>query len=721
MPRLKRPLILLACMVSFLATGNGFVSSRAGLPMASFSSVAHGGGSWKRRRPYGDPLGKYSIPSSILQTHASGQMDTASVRQLTLAQLLEQVNQRGIRFAPTTSRQDLERLLILFDNKQRRKNDANDYIIQEQQTVSTDDVSAREVSSRQSTPASSNKRSSMPLHQLLAELDRRNIRYTPTATRQELEQLLKQKVGTGTAQLSSKRASDKKTQQNDSQQATMNSMSKSLTSLSIAELLEQLDSLGIRYPPIASSKDLRILLQESYDNGAAFRTAKGSESKQRRKRRRQRARLNPPSATSILGSFLESSLPQKATKTVSKAIHRAKLLSRKANDYLFTDEAGVRDVAFEYVRRDDAMAARLEKAKEARRKANANRAEDSSPRKRVGDGLSRTQFSRSESRPLQQNGPTKPMLPTTPLSSMQSVDGSVPKNAKFRRSEAPPQTSSKSRTTSRQRSQSTESDRKIYSPYAKPGDYKDSLDLLGDLFADTADRIMWGSYDTINTTESVKVEEKEPRHWKDRLEERFDYMLGIHEDGEFYNRWTGKMKDEQRSQGGFDAFSVARGKQPKRRGVSRRNRERMGDDKPIWEQDNLVSLLFGQAPSGRINLYDKIFSSNGSILNLFSTFFKSVAIISSYLCRWASCRGALPQPIVVVGMSTAAICARPRYRFKIVVLTLIIMRAMGELLHGYVYGSDGWEDDEGDDDLDVERNQKSGGENDKDVATGSTS
>lgn len=52
----------------------------------------------------------------------------------------------------------------------------------------------------------------------------------------------------------------------------------------------------------------------------------------------------------------------------------------------------------------------------------------------------------------------------------------------------------------------------------------------------------------------------------------------------------------------------------------------------------------------------------------------------------------MPQPIVVMGVTSAFLCARPRKRLWAVSLSLIAMRTVGELIHGYVYGDEDWED-----------------------------
>ena len=74
--------------------------------------------------------------------------------------------------------------------------------------------------------------SSLSLSELLAELDERGIRYLPSATRPELEQLL---------------------------QKTQESLIVPSNS-SLKDLIDQLDRRDIRYPPTATRKELEMLL-----------------------------------------------------------------------------------------------------------------------------------------------------------------------------------------------------------------------------------------------------------------------------------------------------------------------------------------------------------------------------------------------------------------------------------------------------------------------------
>ncbi len=79
--------------------------------------------------------------------------------------------------------------------------------------------------------------------------------------------------------------------------------------------------------------------------------------------------------------------------------------------------------------------------------------------------------------------------------------------------------------------------------------------------------------------------------------------------------------------------------------------------------------------------------------------FRSFVLVASALGRWASVRGALPQPLVAVGVISAGLSARPSYRVQSIIITLVLLRTLGELIHGY--GDANAQDDFYDDDEDA--------------------
>jgi hypothetical protein len=234
-------------------------------------------------------------------------------------------------------------------------------------------------------------------------------------------------------------------------------------------------------------------------------------------------------------------------------------------------------------------------------------------------------------------------------------------------------------------------DRRIYSPYRNRDIFVDGLDHFGDLVAKTVDSLLWGDsddemdvtndgqYSNRTTTQSATAPSMRGRsgNWKDRMEEQFDFILGIHQDGKYYNRWFGQEFEDDEAAEGTDAVSFARGLSP-----SQRRKRRIAARPPWEERDSLLGVLFGvddRSPS---------FVGSGSILKILQILLRSCAILVSGVCRWASVRGTLPKPIVVVSTLSALLCSRPGGRVRNFVLSLVAVRALGELLHGYMYNDD---------------------------------
>ena len=165
------------------------------------------------------------------------------------------------------------------------------------------------------------------------------------------------------------------------------------------------------------------------------------------------------------------------------------------------------------------------------------------------------------------------------------------------------------------------------------------------------------------------------------MEERMDAMLGIHENGKYYNSWMARDRAKARKAQGTDAFSYARG----------RARSQVYD-KPLWEEEGtLWTLLFGKAsPGKKLQFRDAIDGEPGQLLGVMKILLRTGLVGAGYACRWASVRGSIPQPFVVMAVSTAALSVR-RHRFRAVLLSLLVLRTMGELVHSYVLGDEGWE------------------------------
>ena len=271
----------------------------------------------------------------------------------------------------------------------------------------------------------------------------------------------------------------------------------------------------------------------------------------------------------------------------------------------------------------------------------------------------------------------------------------------------------------RQRSQNPNEQRKIYSPYvgdeSSYGDdgyrYQDSLDGVGNFMSNTMETFLWGRPDYSPGPHRKKSGQSShqkqrrghahhPRrsgHWKDRMEEQFDYVMGIHPDGKHYKRWSEQEYQDEAQATGTDSVSYARGKKSKRRNNSQQQQQQ-----PYWDkEESLLSLLFGTGESmlqknSLLYRSNSIFQS-GSLVRLSRNIFQSFGVVGGALARWASVRGSLPQPVVVVGAMSAFLSARPGRRFRSVAVALLALRVVGELLHGYMYeDADFFEDDQDD-------------------------
>ena len=576
---------------------------------------------------------------------------------LSLQELIATLDERSIRYKPTVTRAELEEMISNYvDLPKETKPNASMPVLNE---------------CVESTPQKSRIDNMQTPHiklqsitSLLAELDARGIRYLPTSTRTELEALL---------------AAEK--QNTDNPQKT----------IPITALLDELDRRDLRYPPDASRTELETLLKES--NISAPRSLEDAEKRRRSRRRRQRRRqLNE--STSSIGQVLSISaqfaartakalprriskinpsnsiLPGRVSQTVARQIKR---VSRKVDDFLMPeDEDGIREPIWYYSAVD----------------ADIKNADDESVMidQPNPHGTMITRPFRGQEPSISEPRPAT----LVQFQTMYQLPSRPRDNSRFSESNS---YGNDSRGANKQKSKPTSKERRIYSPYGQESassfdlDGKDALDRFGDFVADRAEELLWGpdtnAWEDKNPQQQKSV--SKARYWKDRIEEQLDYALGLHDDSEPYTSWEEMKMGKQGMRS-----------DPKRQGKkSRSGKKRTVRDKPVWEEEgNMVSLLFGRRPTGGQLAFERFMDQElGSkflLITLFRSVSKGILTVSSYTCRWASVKGALPQPIVVLGAITAALCARPRHRLSTVVLTLLAMRTVGELLHGYVHN--GWDE-----------------------------
>jgi hypothetical protein len=294
--------------------------------------------------------------------------------------------------------------------------------------------------------------------------------------------------------------------------------------------------------------------------------------------------------------------------------------------------------------------------------------------------------------------------------------------------------------------------KRIYSQYNSNGKdedekYMDTIERFGEMFANAADTFLWGSPSSDNIKDYNESGSKEPRypsardetrrraatgrgrpmprsrepaedaphrdgmpstdrqvsndrHWRDRMEEHFDALLGLHEDDKTYNRWSQQDELDKLEEAGYDAVSYAQGRSPKHR--RRRDAPSAGFDKPFWhftdddDESSFLSNLFGsgKSRSSSVGTNSSLIGSHGSLLRLFHVVFRFTRKSSGKLVRWASVRGALPEPVVAIGLAAIGLSSPPRHRVVNVGLTLVAMRLAGEMLDGYHY--DNFDREDGD-------------------------
>ena len=79
--------------------------------------------------------------------------------------------------------------------------------------------------------------------------------------------------------------------------------------------------------------------------------------------------------------------------------------------------------------------------------------------------------------------------------------------------------------------------------------------------------------------------------------------------------------------------------------------------------------------------------------SLFLYITRSTIAAFSILCRWATVRGSIPQPIVVV-LAFATLVSARKQRILALGLTLLGTRLVGEFIHGSLHGNEFWDDED---------------------------
>lgn len=488
----------------------------------------------------------------------------------------------------------------------------------------------------------------------------------------------------------------------------------------ISDILKELDDSGISYSPGASRKDLEYSLSIHYeqtrtapspppDVSSAFLYVDEKDDE-------EASWKDLWETTSKAASKKAKSIPRrivtKAETARQKARDIASILKDSSKSSIPEEKDIILDAVIEEFSRDQAIhEERVVEAEPVSPEEWSAKARAAPPRPRASTAQPR----RRRQRPAPRR-PRRAMyegsMPPYPNYNIGDDRMDVSNDIIFRLppAEAPANTRTRSRR-QRQRDVDTEP-RRVYSPYNTgeeddpygyfddlEGVYKDGVENMGHFMANAVDSFLWGRDSRRYRPQPKRRVHKRTGHWKDRMEENFDQFMGIHEDGKYYDRWANQDSKEKDKAEGTDAVSYARGRSKKRRG-------RQVQKKAVWEEDgSLLSVLFGTGEDARrrnSNLYHSS-SSRGmggggaSLLRLTRSVIQSGTMVAGSLGRWASVRGSLPQPVIMVSIIASALSARPGRRIQTIVLATLALRMLGELLHGYMYDdldfADDYEDD----------------------------
>jgi hypothetical protein len=224
------------------------------------------------------------------------------------------------------------------------------------------------------------------------------------------------------------------------------------------------------------------------------------------------------------------------------------------------------------------------------------------------------------------------------------------------------------------------------------------LDEIGAFFAEAADRALWNDAVAVPSERKQQQEQeqrppprgrggpnntqKKPKtkkkHWKDKWEERIDYMFGLHNDNEPYRRWTDRPAPPE---------PIVPSPW--------RSKRKDGRDEPFWGRGSLLSLVLSRDepqlyPWDRV---DALWESNsGSVLTILRWGARGAARWYGKACRWASYHETLPQPAVVTFV-TAILLSTTKRRLLAAAIALVATRAIGEAVRGEITPWDDIDDD----------------------------
>jgi hypothetical protein len=504
-------------------------------------------------------------------------------------------------------------------------------------------------------------------------------------------------------------------------EATTTNISESTTATpkrSIKDILKELDDLSISYSAGVSRKDLEDLLAHHYETARTSSSPPDISSAFLYPDEENKDDDDDDKAswkglwekTSKVASKKVKSIPRRIVTKTEKTAQTAKdILSRQAVSSFLEDNSSsvqeeqeqdinlIMDAVIEDFSRDQAMLEERVVEAEPIPPEEWNAKARTAPRSRVAEPRRRRR------RPAPRRRRRAEFQEDIPYPSRYGDGSDASEDTLFQLPPAEKPATTEARSRRRGTDTNRRQPRRVYSPYTKGQDgydyyddmedvYKDGVDNMGHFMVNAVDSFLWGRASSSYRPSQRRRTHKRSGHWKDRMEEQFDQFMGIHEDGKYYDRWANQDWEENENATGKDAVSYARGRAPKR---GRRT-------KPVWEENgSLLSVLFGTGKDARrknSHLYDSssilgIGGGGGSVLRLTRSVIQSGTILAGSLGRWASVRGSLPQPVIMVSIFSAVLSARPGRRLQTVVLATLVLRMLGEVLHGYADDDLDFEDD----------------------------
>jgi len=218
-----------------------------------------------------------------------------------------------------------------------------------------------------------------------------------------------------------------------------------------------------------------------------------------------------------------------------------------------------------------------------------------------------------------------------------------------------------------------------------------AVENIGDTFADIIEGIYWNEpqdlansnksdrYDlgkansTQQTSSTALISEHnqaQKRNWKDRVAYHVDSTFGLHNSE--INITTHKDRLS-------DAVSIFSG---------RENKE--DDDGNLWGDMTLGPNLFGKSRQKLKKIFSRT-SGDNICTSLVTSTLKTSIKIMVYLCNWTTCKGMLPKSIVVFFFASSAFFAPRKHRLMTIGTTFLVLRIIAETLHRGRRGNKGWD------------------------------